>query len=295
MVAARAVGPDDRSARHGGARDQRSSRPRGGARRRTPRRPRGIASPGDAHRAGDSAPAAERDRLGRSLFLLGLVYGAIAQEAGTLYEDVERIEDYLERIGAAAAVDQFLALSVSISSSIAVGFAIQSALRLRSEEATQRAESVLATSVARVRWLGSHVGIALSGSAAMLFAIGLGFGIGRWISAGDAGELPRLIGAAIAYAPALWVFVGLAVALFGIAPRIAGLTWGLFGGIACVTVIGPLLRLPDWLFDLSPLEHVPRLPVAEFSVVPELGLTLVAATLSAIGVAAFQRRDLTTT
>ena len=37
----------------------------------------------------------------------------------------------------------------------------------------------------------------------------------------------------------------------------------------------PLLQLPDWVYDLSPLEHVPRLPVADFTVVPLIALTAV--------------------
>jgi ABC-2 type transport system permease protein len=231
---------------------------------------------------------------GVPLFLLGLVYGGIAQQAGSLYRDVASLQDYLERIGVADPVDQFLAMSTFISAMIAVGFAIQSALRLRSEEAAQRAEPLLATPVARARWLRSHLVIALIGSTALLLALGLGYGIARAIGAGDGGEIPRLVGASLAYAPALWVFVGVAAALFGIAPRIASLAWGLLGVIAFVGFIGPLLRLPDWVFDLSPLEHVSRMPVADFSVVRELVLTLVATALITIGVVAFRSRDLVT-
>jgi hypothetical protein len=46
-----------------------------------------------------------------------------------------------------------------------------------------------------------------------------GTGIARAISVGDGGELPQLMGAAVAYAPALWVFGGVAGALFGLVPR----------------------------------------------------------------------------
>lgn len=48
-------------------------------------------------------------------------------------------------LGAADPVAQFLALSAFISALIATGFAIQSALRHRTEEAAQQVESVLAT------------------------------------------------------------------------------------------------------------------------------------------------------
>lgn len=228
---------------------------------------------------------------GVGLFVLGLVYGGVAREAGTLFEDVEGLQDYLSRVGAADPVDQFLAMSTFVSALISVGFAVQSALRLHTEETSQRADPVLATGVDRVRWAQSHLAVAVGGSTAVLFVLGLGFGISRSLSADDAGELLRLVGVSLAYAPALWVFVGVAFALFGIAPRLVGAAWVFLGVVGFVGVIGSLLKLPDWVFDLSPLEHVPRLPVAGFSLAREITLTAIAAALLVIGLVAFRRRD----
>jgi polyether ionophore transport system permease protein len=229
---------------------------------------------------------------GASLFLLGLVYGWIAGDAGHLYEDIDALKDYLARIGAGDPADQYLALTMFVSALIAAGFAIESSTRLRAEESAQRAEPILSTRVGRGRWAWSHLAIALGGSAAMLLVFGVGVGITRSIDAGEVGELPRLIIASLAYTPALWMFVGLVAALFGVAPRIVPAVWAVLGAIAFVGFIGPLLQLPDWVFDVSPLEHVSRLPVAAFSVVPELALTAIATALVAIGVFRFRRRDI---
>jgi putative exporter of polyketide antibiotics len=43
----------------------------------------------------------------------------------------------------------------------------------------------------------------------------------------------------------------------------------------------------------SVLEHESRMPVADFDVVSELVLTMIAAALLALGTVAFRRRDLT--
>jgi ABC-2 type transport system permease protein len=43
------------------------------------------------------------------LFLVGVLYGGIAKEAGRLYEDIDALQDYLTRMGAADPVAQFLA------------------------------------------------------------------------------------------------------------------------------------------------------------------------------------------
>ncbi|MGH9246613.1 MAG: ABC transporter permease [Acidimicrobiales bacterium] len=226
-----------------------------------------------------------------ALFLLGLLYGGVAQEAGTLYEDIDALDDYLARIGAAEAADQYLALTLFVSALIAVGYSIQSALRPRTEESAQRAEPILATSVSRGSWVGSHLVMALGGSAVLLLLLGGGMGISRAIGADDLGELPRLIGAALAYAPALWVFVGLAAALFGYLPRAVGVAWGALGALAFVGFLGPLVQLPDWVYNLSPLEHIPRLPVADLTVRPLVVLSAIAAGLVALGLAGLRRRD----
>ncbi|CAM5710450.1 ABC-2 type transport system permease protein OS=Streptomyces violarus OX=67380 GN=FHS41_004652 PE=4 SV=1 [Streptomyces violarus] len=86
----------------------------------------------------------------------------------------------------------------------------------------------------------------------------------------------------------------MAVVLFGLAPRAAS------GGLGCpvyaflVGYLGAILRFPDWMNDLSPFGHVPRLPAAEMSWTPVLVLTAVAAGLVLSGLAGFRRRDLET-
>ena len=255
------------------------------------------------------APATASPRLGTSLglalrlqrasliswsvplFLLSLVYGGIAQEAGEFYEDVD-LSEYLTRIGAAEAADQYLALTLFISVLIAAGFSIQAVLRMRTEESSLRAEPLLATPLSRGRWFGGHLAMAMGGSFVLLLMIGLGTGIARAMSADDIGELPRLIGAALAYTPGLWVFSGLAAALFGLVPRAVGVAWGVFGVLVFIGFIGPILQLPNWVYELSPVEQVPRLPVADFSVAPVLALAAIAAALIAAGLLGFRHRDI---
>jgi polyether ionophore transport system permease protein len=226
-----------------------------------------------------------------SLLLLGLVYGSVAGSAGELYQKVDSINKYLARIGAADAIDQFLALTVFISALIAAGYAIQSALRPRGEETAGRAETVLTTPVSRSRFVGSHLAMSLGGSALLMLAFGVGVGLSRSIDTGDIDNLWRLTGAALTYTPALWVFAGLATALFGLAPKATSVVWAVLGALVFVGFFGPLLELPDWVYDLSPIEHIPRAPVADFTIAPLLVLTAVAAGLLVLGLAGFRRRD----
>ena len=90
----------------------------------------------------------------------------------------------------------------------------------------------------------------------------------------------------------MWVIVGVAVALFGLAPRAMMAAWGVLGACVLLSLLGPLLGVPGWVLDLSPFEHVPQLPGGEVSAAPLVSLCAVAAGLTALGMLAFRRRDL---
>jgi ABC-2 type transport system permease protein len=112
------------------------------------------------------------------------------------------------------------------------------------------------------------------------------------VSAGDGGPVPRLVGAALVYAPATWVFAGLAALLFGLLPRAIGWTWLGLAVVAFLVILGPLLHLPGWVYDVSPFEHAPQLPAGALSPAPLLVLTAIAAAMLAAGAAGLRRRDM---
>ncbi|MHB9115382.1 MAG: ABC transporter permease [Thermoleophilia bacterium] len=70
-------------------------------------------------------------------------------------------------------------------------FGMQTAMRLRSEEAAMRAEPLLAAAVGRVTWALSHVTIALLGTTALAVLMGLSAGLTSAAQVGDIGQLDR--------------------------------------------------------------------------------------------------------
>ncbi|CAM5715606.1 hypothetical protein SHIRM173S_07680 [Streptomyces hirsutus] len=125
------------------------------------------------------------------------------------------------------------------------------ALRPRSEETAGRAEPLLATGLSRARWVGGHLAVAMGGGTVVLLLAGLGFGIAGAASTGDAGLLPDLVGAALAYAPALWVTVGVAVVLFGWFPQASQAAWIVPVYAFVVGYLGQILQFPGWMNNLS--------------------------------------------
>ena len=175
---------------------------------------------------------------------------------------------------------------------IGTAFSIQAVLRMRGEESAGRAEPLLATALARPRWAAGHLVLAAGGAVLMLAALGLGAGIADAVASDDAGRLPLLLGSAVALAPAVWVLTGVAIALLGLAPRAAAGAWGALGACFLLLYLGPLLSLPQWLMDLSPYSHVPRLPAAGLTVAPLVVLTAIAAAFTAAGLVGLRRRDI---
>jgi ABC-2 type transport system permease protein len=224
------------------------------------------------------------------LGLTGVSYGSVGQDVRDLIGDNNAFEDIIAQ-GGGNLTDAFFSTSLLMLALIAGGFAISSTLRLRSEETSGRAEPLLATGLGRTRWVTSYVGVALGGSAALMAAAGLGMGLTYGIAVSDLGQVGRLVGAAVGFVPALWLLVGVTLVLFGLAPRATTAAWGVLVACFVTGLFGELLDLPSWVVDLSPFQHVPKMPSDGFALTPILALTGVAAALIVVGVVGFRRRD----
>ncbi|WP_336203763.1 hypothetical protein [Nonomuraea sp. LPB2021202275-12-8] len=73
----------------------------------------------------------------------------------------------------------------------------------------------------RLGWAASHLAFILLGLAFVLVVLGLTLGLAYGATSGDAAErVPLVLGAALAQLPAVWTLAGLAIALFGLLPRL---------------------------------------------------------------------------
>ncbi|MEU0302458.1 ABC transporter permease [Streptomyces sp. NPDC006175] len=232
--------------------------------------------------------------FGAGLFLMGAMYGSILGSADDMLKNIDQLQEALEDIGGTTMAESFASMVMVVLAVVAAVYVVMAALRPRSEENAGRAEPLLATGLSRARWAGSHLAVALAGGTLMLLLAGLGIGVAGAASAGDSGLLLKLVGAALAYAPALWVTVGVTAVLFGWLPRAASAAWAVPAYAFVVGYLGRLLRFPHWMNNVSPFGHVPQLPAAPMSWTPMVVLTLIAAALLLLGLQGFRRRDLQT-
>ena len=220
--------------------------------------------------------------------------GAAAKGVGALVGGSASVRHEFTRLGGQAGLtNAYLAAVMSIAGLAAAAYAVSAVLRLHSEEAAGLAEPVLATACGRIRWALSHVAMAVAGSGVLLVVAGVAAGLGYGLRAGNAGtEVASLTGAALAQWPAALAVAGATIVLFGAFPRAAMAGgWTMVSAAVLAVFFGPLLRLPQWVMDISPFTHVPKLPGATVHAAPLLWLTLAAAILAAAGLAALRQRD----
>ncbi|MFF7980052.1 ABC transporter permease [Streptomyces sp. NPDC007901] len=228
--------------------------------------------------------------LGWSLgfFLAGVIYGGLTEGAADLVGDNQNAREIFERMGGQSGLtDAFVASMVGMLGLIAALYVVASVLRLNGEETSGRAEPLLACAVSRPRWAAGHLTIAFGGSALIMLLASAGFAVGY------GKEVGPIVGACLVQLPAVWVIGGLAVLLYGAAPRLAPAAWGVAVAVLLISWVGPALNAPQLVLDLSPFGHLPKLPGGEMAWTPVLVLLALAVGLTAAGLTGLRRRDLT--
>lgn len=221
----------------------------------------------------------------------GLVYGSVATDIEGMLRENPTLAQYLGG-GVGDLEDGYFVMVLMILSLVATGFALQSVLRIRSEETSGRAELILATPRSRIRWAGGYALVTLVGSLVVIAAGGLGLGLGYVLAGGDGSRLATLLGASLLWTPAVLVMAAAAGALLGAAPRALPVIWAALGYCFFVAFFGDGLDLPDWLRGISPFEHVPEAPATALEPGPLIWLSLVALALTAAALAALRHRDI---
>lgn len=219
-----------------------------------------------------------------------LMFGLMMSTMVDAMADVPMVREWMA-LDPGSLDDSMLATMLVYSTLGTAAFAVAATLHLRHEELAGTAAVAVVDGPGRQRWLASWVGVVVGATLVVQAAGGLGLGLGVALDAGDWSAPLRLTGQSLAYWPAALVFVGLTVALYGLWPRWSPVAWALVTWALFAAMFGPLLDLPGWALDLSPIEVAPRVPWEDLSAGPLLGLTALTAALVVAGLVAFRRRD----
>ena len=226
--------------------------------------------------------------------VVGGVIGSIVNDLGDMMDTPQAMQMITALGGTDVLMEAFIALEFSILAFVTAAYGITAARRLSTEEADGHCEPVLATSVSRVQFLSSHVGVAIAGTTLLTLTQGASFAVANALSGGTSTLIGPTIGAAMAYLPAIWIMTAVVVLLFGFAPRLTFVAWILLVGFLLISELGALLTWPTWVTDLSPFAHIPQLPAQSMDWTSVLVLLVIGAVLLAAGTVRFRNRDLAT-
>ena len=68
--------------------------------------------------------------------------------------------------------------------------------------------------------------------------------------------------------PAVWMLAAVTVALFGVVPRFTPVAWGVLVAFVALFLLGSISGFPQWILDLEPFSHAPKLPGGQFEATP---------------------------
>ena len=226
--------------------------------------------------------------------LLGAVVGSLAGNVQSFVSSPETA-DLLRKMGGGGGsiIDIFFATEIHVAAVAAAALGVSLVTRLRTEETAGRAESVLATGVPRWRWALEHIVVAMVATAVLMVCLGVVAGAMDAGRTGDAAaSIAALTLAGLSTVPAVWVCIGVAAVLFGLAPRFTGVAWAVLIVFLTLGEFGDLLGLPSVVSGISPFAHLPALPGGELVVGSTLALVGVAVACAAVGLVGLRRRDL---
>lgn len=227
--------------------------------------------------------------------LLGFLLGSIASSVPQFLEGAPAAAEMIRALGGTdRLIDAFLATELDFTALVAAAFAVSLIVRLAGEEAHGRAEEVLATPTGRIRWALAHLAVALLGSAVLIVLLGTAAGLARALDTGEVSQLLSVAGASLVRIPAAWTMAAVALLLYAASSRAAVYAWAALVGVVVLGEFGPLMRLPDWMQQLSPYRHIPALPGADLEVTPLVVLLAVTAALVAASAVLYRRRDIVT-
>jgi ABC-2 type transport system permease protein len=226
--------------------------------------------------------------------LMGTMLGFTAQTVTDIINTNPQFVNLILQLGGNAGfTDSYFTMMLAFLGEVFAFYAILATLKLQSQESNKYSEMVLTSSVSRGQWAVSNLVFAVLAPALVLiiFALTMGLSYGL-VSNGLSDITIRILGAALVYLPAIWLFTGISMILFGLIPRLASLSWVALAVVVIVDLLGEFFDINQWILNISPFTHVPQLLAGDTLETPIIILLVLAVLLILMGVWSYQRRDI---
>ena len=225
--------------------------------------------------------------------LMGTMLGFTAQTVTDMITTNPQFVNLILQLGGNAGVtDSYFTMMLAFLGEGFAFYAILATLKLQSQESNKYSEMVLTSSVSRSQWAVSNLVFAVLAPALVLIIFALSMGLSYGLITNALSDVTiRILGAALMYLPAIWLFTGISMLLFGLVPRLAAFSWVALVLVVIIDLLGEFFDLNQWILDISPFTHVPRLMVGDEISSSLILLFVGAMALIFVGIWGYRRRD----
>lgn len=227
--------------------------------------------------------------LGTMFF--GVAMGSLASYLDDMFEGNPALAEWIA-IEGTDLTGEFAVVILSYVLIAPIILSVSSILRLKSEEESGRLAELLVAGRSRSALLVGWLAAVVVHTVVATLLLGLSVGAGVALGADEPERIGELILAAALHLPAIVLIAAVAVALYGLLPRLTGGAWLLVTWVLLVLFLGELLDLPEWVMNLSPLTHTPAIPMEEAEPGPIAVMSGLAVLLGVAGVLGFRHRDI---
>ncbi len=225
------------------------------------------------------------------MLVLGLSYGLVFGDLESFFKTNPMLQRMLTGKGDNYA-EQFVPILMAIMGMVSTIPVLMAVFKIRKAMRLSHTEIVLSHAVSRVRYVMSFIWIGLFNSVAMISLAALGMYVGAASSMKTPIAFEKIMYAGWVFIPAIVIFLGLAVFVMGRIEKASLLVYLYLGYTFFVIYLGQLLNVKQWMKDLTPFGHVPRLPIADMDWPAALVMLVIALLLLVFGVIGFKRKDI---
>ena len=186
---------------------------------------------------------------------LALLYGSVSGSIKDLLAPGSPTASYVDKMAVGSPVEQFMSLMTVVTVLLVAVAAVRRVNRLAGLERAGLVEVELAAGVSRGRVLLYQVLYALIESIVLLLVSATVLAATTATQLTDDHAVARSFVFTVSQLPGMVAAIGIAAALVGLAPRLAGLSWVAVTWSAFAQFFGGLVELKDWAKDLSVLGH----------------------------------------
>ena len=186
---------------------------------------------------------------------LALLYGSVSGSIKDLLAPGSPTASWVGKMAVGSPVEQFMSLMTVVTTLLVAVAAVRRVNGLAGLERAGLVEVELAAGVSRGRVLLSQVLCALIESIVLLLVSATVLAATTATQLTDDHAVARSFVFTVSQMPGMVAAIGIATALVGLAPKLAGLSWAAVTWSAFAQFFGGLVELKDWAKDLSVLGH----------------------------------------